>query len=213
MADGYGCAIVKNEGEVNVYRDGYAIEKAQINKEGTLYCINKTLNQIEVFYGAHTRSGPGRPPDFIYDEYSTPPIFGGEILDLFISPEASVVAEGRTRFYVGTTQGATKVDTNDKVSDSMPGFPAGLDGYGMSKTYGIVGSGAQFEVLGGTIARTVEVAADEDRLVMLVGASDGYGGGGITQVSLEGDRKILFMTKELGLIPDNTITDIFGKGF
>lgn len=202
-----GIAIVEQESNVTEYLDGYKALKGQITSDGTLYVVNADLNQIEVYYGANYRTGV-RSPDYIYNTTSTPSIFGGTILDLHIVDDKSSVLSGGTRFYVGTTLGATRVETYDKNTD---GYSDGYDSYGISFTYGISGSGAQYEVIGGTISECVEVSSDDDRYVMIVGTSDGYGDGGLTQISISGNRKIFFMNKSSGLIPSNTINDIFGK--
>lgn len=205
-----GVDVIKQESEINTYMDGYRALKAHMTEDGTLYAVNTDDNQVEVYYGANFRPGTGRTPDYVYNTTSTPPLFGGTILDLHVVDGFSSVLSGGTRFYVGTTLGATKVDTYDKNVD---GYGQSMDGYGISKTYSIEGGGAEYEVIGGTVARCVEVASDDENLVMIVGTDDGAENGGVTQVSLSGNRKILFMNKEGGYIPSNTINDIFGKAY
>jgi hypothetical protein len=184
-----------------------------MNDDGTLYLINKRTNQVEVFYGADMFSGYGRIPDFVYDAYSTPPIFPGEMLDLHIESGRSLATSGGTRFYVGTALGATRFDANDLELDGYDGYGAGLDSYGLVTSYGIVGSGADFEVIGGTIPRVSSISSDEDNLILSVVTNDGYGSGGVTQITLVGNVKVAFMTKAGGFLPSDDVRDIFGKGF
>jgi len=54
---GYGAAIVTNETSVTSYLDGSRTKDGQINDYGTLYIINKSLNRVEVYYGADFRDG------------------------------------------------------------------------------------------------------------------------------------------------------------
>jgi hypothetical protein len=205
-----GVVIVKQENSLNEYLDAYGAAKAHITTDGTLYVINRNLNQIEAYYGANLRPGTGRAPDYVYNETSTPPIFGGTILDLHVVDGFSSVFEDGTRFYVGTTLGATRVETYDKNED---GYGLGFDGYGISFTYGIVGSGATYEAVGGSVASCTKVSSDDERLVMIIGTDDGAENGGITQISISGNRKILFLNKANGFLPSNIINDIFGKAY
>lgn len=206
-----GVDIIKQESEVNTYMDGYDGYKAHLTQDGTLYAVNADLNQVEVYYGANFRPGSGRTPDYVYNTSSTPPLFGGAILDLHVVDGFSSVLSGGTRFYVGTTLGATRVDTYDK--STVDGYSDGYDGYGISTTYSIVGGGADYEAIGGTVATCTNVSSDDENLIMLVGTDDGAENGGLTQISLSGNRKILFMNKETGFIPSNTINDVFGKAY
>lgn len=205
-----GVVIVKQENILNQYLDSYGAAKAQITSNGTLYVINRDLNQIETYYGANIRPGTGRSPDYVYNTTSTPPIFGGTILDLHVVDGFSSVLSGGTRFYVGTTLGATRVETYDRSTD---GYGDGYDGYGKSFTYGIAGSGADYEVIGGSVANCTHVSSDDENLVMMVGTDDGAENGGVTQISISGNRKILFLNKANGFLPSNTINDIFGKAY
>jgi hypothetical protein len=204
--DAYGTVIIKNEIELNTYAGSSHTFQAQMNDDGTLYHINRDLNQIEVFYGADAYSGYGRSPDFVYNESSTPALFPGEILDLHIVSGASLATTGGTRLYVGTSKGMTRVDAHDE--EGVDDYGAGNDAYGIVTTYGVTGSGADFEVVGGASEPVVSVSSDDTRSVIFVGTSDG-----VTQISLAGNRKILFMNEAGGFLPSDDIKDVFGEGF
>jgi len=208
--DSYGASVIKNETQVFTYRDGYKVDKAKINTNGTLYLINKTLNQIEAFYGVDYRGDVNREPDFIYNESSVPSLFNGELLDIEMSEGNSTVFPGGTRLYIGTSLGMSKLDTYDSQTD---GYSDSLEGYGISVSYGISGSGADYEVLGGTIPRVTRVSVNDEKLVMFVVTADGLGDGGITQVNLSGNSKILFIDKNVGYIASNDIRDVFARDF
>lgn len=219
FVEGYGCLIVEEESGLNIYSDGYITFSPKINDRGILYLINKDTNSIDVYYGAHFRSGSLRSPDFIYNTTSTPSIFPGVINSLFIvNNESSQLANG-TRLYIGTTLGLTRVDGydydyNGSGGDGYSGgYCAGLDSYGISTTYSIVGGGADYESIGGSVANVVAVSSNESLGVILVGTSDGIGDGGITQISLGTNRKIIFFDESSGLIPSNYITSISCRTF
>jgi len=204
----HGSIILRNEVENVVYTANNKTDRAQLSDAGVLYLINKDSNQIEVYYGAHFRDGY-RSPDFIYNSSSTPNIVPGNITDLHIVSGYSTKYDGGTRIYVGTTQGVTRIEAYDKGTN---GYCDGYDNRGVSIHYGINGSGFQHEIIGGTVSNVVSVDSDDDKDIMFVGTSDGYGNGGITQIVISASRKVIFMNRSGGFIPSNDIRDIFGKG-
>jgi hypothetical protein len=206
--DAYGVFVIKNEVEKEIYSDGYDTFKAQITDDGKMYLINKDKNTIEVYYGVHNRSGM-RDPDFIYSNTSIPAIMPGEILTLHVVSGASTKYSGGTRLYVGTENGVTRIEAYDRQSSD--GYSAGYDGNGISITYGLPGSGYRYEVLGGTIPRITSISSNEEKKVFFAVSQDGAGNGGITQVSLNSHRKIIYMTQAEGFLPSSDIRDIFGK--
>lgn len=206
--DGHGVMVVTNETEINPYADGYHCDKGQINNRGILYLINKTKNQIEAYYGSNIRSGVGRTPDYIYDGYSMPALFSndgnvGDILSLHIvNNDSNKLSEG-TRLYVGQSIGMTIIDAFDK--ESSTGYSAGLDSAGSSIFCGIVGSGATYENIGGIVPNVYDIATDEQYQVIFVVTNDGAAHGGLTQIGMSDNRKIIFMDEDSGLVPSNDI--------
>lgn len=205
-----GMTVVKNTVETKDYLDGYSVKQAQINKYGTLYLINENYNEIDVFYGADFRSDITREPDYIYDVYSTPSIIPGTISCLHIEDDASLIYSQGTRLYVGTSNGFSRIDTYDKQTS---GNSDGYDIYGRSYSYGILESGNDYDVIGGNTSKVIAISSDETQGVILVATWDGYEEGGLTQISLEGNRKLIFLDDSLGLIPSLNIRNIFGKAY
>jgi hypothetical protein len=214
-----GVAITAGEtGNLRVYArpdpmaDGYDSQDAHMTVQGTLYLINRTLNRLEVYYGADKRS-PSRPPDFWYNASSTPPLLDGYLSTLHVVDGASTLFSEGSRLYVGCSRypngtggGLTKIEAYDKQTD---GYSDGLDGYGRSYTYGILGSLTNFPILGGSIPDVVAVSSDEGHGVMFVATNDGTEtGGGLSQISISGNVRLLFMTRESGHLPSNIIKDI-----
>ena len=212
--DAVGVLITTNEvNDPRPYLDGYDAYAAQMTDDGTMYVLNRTLNRVETYYGANFRPG-NREPDFYYDAYSTPPLIEGELLDLHVASGHSVVHAGSTRFYVGSTEGMVRVDTYDE--ESPDGYSADMDGYGLSWTYGVAGSGMDYEVLGSptdpnTAKEVVAVHSDDVGGLILVVTNDGLGNGGLTQINLNVNRRILFMNQEGGFLPTNYARDVFKK--
>lgn len=217
--DAYGMAVVRNENDkVTMYGSGRLYARAQMNERGILYAINKTWNRIEVYYGAHYRDGD-RSPDFVYSDATTPGLIRGHILDLLVVNNASARQFNNThgqrirgtRLFVGTTEGMTQIDTWDQ--ESSDGYGAGMDGYGIAVDYGIVGSGAHFELLGGTAPAVTRIACDQNNIVLFVATYDGVNGGGISQINLSANKRMIFMNREAGFLPSNDVRDIFGKTY
>ena len=201
--DGYnGLFVSKDESDIEHYRDGYRMDKPQLIDKGILYVINKDNNTVEAFYGANTRTG-SREPDFVYSSSSTPSITSGEILSLYAAKNSSSKYSLGTRLYVGTAQGATRIETYDKQTN---GYCDGYDSQGISYKYGIAGSGLQYEVLGGSVSRVVAISSNEDNDIMFVATADS----GLSQVNLTSNQLIYFMTQS-NLLPSNSVRDILGK--
>ena len=214
-----GAAITRNEtADLRIYArpdpmvDGYDSYSGHLTAQGTLYLINKTLNRLEVYYGADYRSGE-RVPDFTYDSSTGTParirLLDGYLTTLHVAEGVSTVLGGGSRLYVGCSNGLTKIEAYDKGTD---GYCDGYDGYGRSYTYGIAGSSTDFPILGGTVPDVVAVDSDETVGVLFVATNDGTEvGGGLSQVSISRNIRLLFMTKETGYLPSNVIRDIAGS--
>jgi hypothetical protein len=226
MKDGYmflvastdqGTAVTKNEtADLRVYADGYDSYNGHLTVDGTLYLINLGLNGglggVEVYYGADFRTG-SRAPDFIYDSsLSTPErvrLLGGQLTALHVAEDVSTVLDGGSRLYVGCLDGFTKIEAYDQGTD---GYCDGYDGYGRAYTYGIVGSPTNYPILGGTVSAVAAINSEEEDGILFVATNDGTEvGGGLSQISISRNIRLLFMTKESGQLPSNVIKDISNK--
>lgn len=205
---GAGALVVRNELDLYRYSDGYSSYKSVMNDSGTLYNINLHSNSVEVYYGANFRGDTSRSPDYIYNEHSTPAIRSGQILELHVVSGVSTKLPSGTRLYVGTTDGFTRVETYDKEVD---GYSTGEENRGISYQYGISGSGATYESIGGTVSRVISISSNETKGVIFVVTNDGYGHGGLTQIRLRNNGRIVFMTYESGAVPSNDIRDVFAE--
>lgn len=194
--DDYGVDVYANERFLNRHSDGYNCDKAQINSEGTLYLINKTTNQIEVYYGVNSRNGT-RNPDYIYDGYSTPSLFNnsgntGTLLSLHLG----VSDNSTTRLYVGQSIGMTIIDTVDTQTN---GYSDGYESMGTSISYGISGSGATYENIGGTDPQVIDINTDSNIVFVVTN-------NGITQI--KNGQRLIHMTKENEYLPSNDVRKI-----
>lgn len=208
-----GVAVTQNEtGGLRVHSAGYDTLAAHMTAQGTLYLINRTLNRLEVYYGADFRT-PSRPPDFWYDTASTPPLLDGYLSALHVAEGRSTVLAGGSRLYVGCSRypdgtggGLTKIEAFDSQTD---GYSDGYDGYGRSFTYGILGSPTDYPILGGTVPDVVAIDSDEAEGILFAATNDGTEtGGGLSQLSVSRNTRLLFMTKEAGQLPSNVVKDI-----
>lgn len=209
-----GTVITKNEtADPRTYSDGYNTRNGHMTSDGTLYLINMSLNGglggIEVYYGSDWRPGI-RSPDFVYDSSTGTPeavrLLDGQLTTLYVADGQSTLLPGGSRLYVGCSNGLTKIEAYDSGTD---GYCDGYDGYGRSYTYGIDGSSTDFPVLGGTISNVVAISSDEADGIIFVATNDGTElGGGLSQISISRNARLIFMTKEGGYLPSNVIRDI-----
>jgi hypothetical protein len=201
---GGGTVIIRNNVDLYTYMSSNKTYKGVMNDDGTLYVINIDSNSIDVFYGANFRTDTTRDPDYTYDSLSTPAIGSGTILELYIVSGVSTKFRGGTRLYVGTTEGFTRVETYDEQSG---GYSTGQEYRGISYLYGVSGSGATYEVIGGTVSKVSKISSSEAADVVFVVTNDA-GSGGLTQIKLSQNRMVSYMTYESGLLPSNDVRDI-----
>lgn len=209
-----GVIITKNEtSDLRIYNDGYDSYGGYLTDEGTLYLINKNLNGgkggVDVYYGADFRSG-SRSSDFTYDSsISTPErvrLLDGNLNVIHVAEGASTILSGGSRLYVGCSEGFTKIEAYDEGTD---GYCDGYDAYGRSYTYGILGSTTQYPIIGGIIPNVVAINSDETLGVIFVATNNNTEiGGGLSQLSISRNIRLMFMTKESGQLPSNVVKDI-----
>lgn len=203
-----GVLVTRDEvNDPRYYLDGYDAYGAQMSERGIMYVINRTLNRVEVYYGADFRVG-GREPDFVYDG-SFPDFIDGTLLDLYVASGFSDVRTDSDRLYVASTTGFARVDTYEV--ETIDGYSAGMDQYGMSWTYGLNGSGKTYEAIGGSASQVVAIHADDAAGVIYAVTDDGQGNGGVTQISLSANRRVLFMNESNGFLPSSHARAIHGK--
>jgi hypothetical protein len=126
-----------------------------------------------------------------------------------LAEDVSTVLDGGSRLYVGCLDGFTKIEAYDQGTD---GYCDGYDGYGRAYTYGIVGSPTNYPILGGTVSAVAAINSEEEDGILFVATNDGTEvGGGLSQISISRNIRLLFMTKESGQLPSNVIKDISNK--
>ena len=219
VIDGYYCVVLSHAGtdgisvcryeheNIESYNSGVTCGKSIMTDDGTLYIINEDSNRVDVYYGAHFRSG-SRSPDFTYSSSSTPDVVAGTILEIYLTKNTSTVNSTSSRLYVGTSSGATLINAYDGQTD---GYADGTDNLGESTHYGIVGSGIDNEVIGGAVASVTEITSNEDKKIVFFVTNDGAGNGGVTQVKIDTTTQIIFMSQANTLLPSDDVRDIFYK--
>jgi hypothetical protein len=113
---------------------------------------------------------------------------------------------GGTRLYVGQSIGMTIIDAFDQ--EASPGYSAGNDGYGLATYCSIAGGGGFHECIGVTIPKVTDIATDEEHQIIFVVTNDGAGDGGLTQIGMSSNRRIIFMTESSGFVPSNDIRKV-----
>jgi hypothetical protein len=115
---------------------------------------------------------------------------------------------------VGSTTGFARIDTYEE--ETIDGYSASMDGYGMCWTYGIDGSGKDYEALGeannpATASQVIAIHADDEAGIIYAVTDDGQGNGGLTQILLSANRRIFFMNQGNVFLPTNYLRDVHGK--
>lgn len=205
--DGYGVVVVRDEQDIDVFSDGYSCLDGQITDDGKLYLINKDMNQIEVYYSLPDFFlDPPHVPDFIYSSSSTPALLSGEILTLHVVSGMSTKYDGGTRLYIGTENGMNRIECYDRMNND--GTPYGSDHLGVSYSYSIEGGAGTYKAIGGTIPRVTSISSHDEEDMCMVVTQDGAGDGGVTQISLTGNKKVIYMTHDGRYLPSSEIRDI-----
>ena len=158
--------LIKNEVETLSFSVGKEILKSIMDDKGTLFLINKTDEQIDVYYDSYL-SGSS-VPDFIYNISSTPPILSGVISDIYLD-------NNFLNLYIGTDNGVSQIQL----------MPDGYESLGNYYEYTISNN-----LIGGTSNEVVSIGSDED--ILLITTDDGYGNAGLTQDSISLHQQISY---------------------
>lgn len=176
------------------YRDGYDIGGICTDTGGRkMYLINKDLNVIDVFYNIRNDLADRTTPDVSY-------VVSSIINQFRIASNASVMDSGSSAIYVATKDKLLRIDTDE----SIPGVSE--DAYGISFTYGTIGSGATFEVLGGSSNEVVSVDINMQLLQLFVATTNG-----LTIVNIPSNTRFSYLSQQNQRLISEDVTDISFK--
>lgn len=200
-----GTTVIKNNTTAINYGDAVDVSAAYINDRGdTLYVANNTSGRVEVYYGIDSDLSDRITPDAYYGVNTVPEISDSVINQIIVISNASIVDSGSSRIYVGTDDGLTVIHTDESVPDTS-------ESAGISITYGVEGSGAMFEILGGDVNRVVAIGVAEQQQQLFVATVDSSLSGGVTTINLPSNTRFQFISQETETLISNNVTDIIVK--
>jgi len=200
-----GTTVVKNSETAVNFSTGSNITSAQMDSGGrTLYMANNTLGRIEVYYNIPTTTTDLDIPDAYYSVSSSPEISSAIINQIKIINNTSIMDSGSNTIYVATNNGLTVINTDESV-------PGVSESGGLSVTYGIEGSGATFEILGGDVNRVEAVDVNTKQLQIFVVTDDDSHKGGLTTINIASNTRFQFASSEIGTLIHNDLRDIVAK--
>lgn len=142
------------------YSTGDEITKVHISAEnnGTVYLANRTRERIDVYYNILYDDVGRDIPDVFYappptgsgDGYVVPGMLDGYFTDMVVDEKSSTVDENSARIFLGTPLGAMRIDTDESSITNT-------EVNGVLYTYGVPGSGYDFDILDGTTNKVVAV--------------------------------------------------------
>lgn len=200
-----GATLVRNETLGINYSAGNDISSIHLDNTGdTLYLANNTLGRVEVYYGVSTDISDRTVPDFYYDIGTSPEISNSTINQIKVTNNTSIIDSGSNTIYVATDYSLTKIETDESA-------PGTSETGGISFTYGIEGSGAIYEVLGGDVNRVVAVDINLEHRQIFVATDDPSHGGGLTTINIDSNAQFSFASDKRGTLISNDIRDIVFK--
>ena len=195
-----GATVVVGEISGTHYSSGNNIVSVQLDDAGsTLYLANDTLGRVEVYYGVDTNTTDKTTPDAYYDVTTSPEIIDANINQIKVTSGTSIIDSGSNTIYVATDDGLSKIETDE----SSPGVSE--DG-GISFSYGIDGSGAIYEVLGGGVNKVIAVDVNLEQRQVFVATELA----GLTTINIDSNARFSFSSAPDPLI-SNDIRDVTFK--
>lgn len=205
VATDLGATLIKNSNVGVHYSSGYDIVSIQMGDGGEiLYLANNTLGRVEVFYDAHLDVSDCLVPDAYYSVTTSPEISNSIINQIKVTNNTSIIDSGSNSIYVATNNGLTVIHTDESV-------PGSSEGGGISLTYGIEGSGATFEIIGGEVDRVVAVDINLQQSQFFVATDDPSHKGGVTTINIPTNTRFQFASDEQGTLASNDLRDLTFK--
>jgi hypothetical protein len=137
-----------------VYSVGDEIDNVYIasTHNGTIYLLNRTRSRVDVYYDILYDDVGRSIPDVYYgiDGYALQGILDGYFTDMVVTEETSTVNSNSNSIFIGTSDGVFRIETDESV-------PGQTEINGSIISYGISGSGADYEVLDGTTNYIVSI--------------------------------------------------------
>jgi len=191
--------------QVVQYCSGCDISSAHLDAGGTtLYIANNTRKSVDVFYNINLNSENNRDPDAYYSAMTSPEILDGYISQIKVVNNSSIMDADSNTLYIATDVGLSRVDTDESV-------PGASEGGGIGFSYGIDGSGAIFEELGGQTNNVVAVDVNTQTLQLFVLTNDAAGQGGLTIINIPSNKQFSYRSHELDTLISRDLRDLTFK--
>ena len=141
------------------YSVGDEITKIHITDKnnGTLYLANRTKRRVDVYYNLLADDFDRSTPDVYYDAvrdsedgYAVEGLLDGYFTDMVVIENMSPINSDSVSIFLGTPTGVFRLDTDE-------GVPGESEINGQVTSYGIPGSGYDYNVLGGNTNKVVAI--------------------------------------------------------
>jgi hypothetical protein len=198
-------ASVAVDGYVVQYSTGYNITAIQLDDGGnTLYIGNNSLGRIEVYYNINSNTTSNINPDAYYSTTTSPELTDGNINQIKIINNGSIIDTLSNVIYIATDNGLTRIDTDE----SCPGIS---ENNGFSLTYGTQNSGMVYEILGGQVNRIIAVDINLQQMQLFVLTDDSSHNGGLTVINMPSNTQFSFSSTENGGLISKELSDLTFK--
>ena len=133
------------------YSTGDEISHVHISSSnnGTLYLANRTKERVDVYYNILGYDVARNTPDVYYpsaDGY----IEDGYFTDMVVTEGTSLVEENSNTIFIATSSGVFKIETDESS-------PGSSEANGEVSSYGIAGSGRDYNVIAGNVPWVVAI--------------------------------------------------------
>ena len=199
----YGATIIV-DGYAVPYSSGYDITAVKATPDGILYLGNSTLGRVEVYYNVDSKTVFNPVPDAFYNELTSPGILGGNINQIEVTLNDSIMDEWSNTIYVATDNGLTRINADESI-------PGSSESGGVSFTYGIIGSGTTYEILGGSTNRVEAIDVNTNTLQIFVLTDDDSHTGGVTVINIPSNTRFSFLSETNGSLISSNLSDLTFK--
>ena len=158
VVDGYGNIID------GYYCNSFQADEVYIDELAKLYILNTTENRVEVFYAIDEDLVGRDNPDVVYSTATIPELIGLTINTMHVAEYISSNA-GSNVLFLGTEGGFIRID----MDESVPGVSESNRNV---ETYGIVASGEDYEIIGGTANNVVAITYDHETYLLAIATED-----------------------------------------
>lgn len=185
--------------------NGNVIGSIFVDDGGTkVYVVNNTAGQIEVYYDIDIAPSGTIYAGTIYNTTTSPRVSSDIIKQIKVTYNTSEIDGESNTIYIATSNFVTKIETDESI-------PGASESNGVSYTYGIYGSGASYEILGGQTNEVIAIDINIKQLQVFVLTNNSEGEGGLTIINLPSNARFSYSCYENGTLISTRLRDVVAK--